>query len=52
MASQFLPPLLRRYTLKADNPSYMPHEYSSNAEASVQFTEAFLRFTEEYVSYL
>jgi phosphate:Na+ symporter len=40
------------YTLKADNPSYMPHEYSSNAEASVQFTEAFLRFTEEYVSYL
>ncbi len=40
------------YTLKAENPSYMPHEYSSNAEESVQFTEAFLRFTEEYVSYL
>ncbi len=40
------------YTLKADNPSYMPHEYSSNAEVSVQFTEAFLRFTEEYVSNL
>ena len=40
------------YTLKADNPSYMPHEYSSNAEESVQFTEAFLRYTEEYVSYL
>ena len=40
------------YTLKAENPSYMPHEYSSNAEESVQFTEAFLRFTEEYVSCL
>ncbi len=40
------------YTLKAENPSYMPHEYSSNAEESVQFTEAFLHFTEEYVSYL
>ena len=40
------------YTLKAENPSYMPHEYSSNAEESVQFTEAFLRYTEEYVSYL
>ena len=40
------------YTLKADNPSYMPHEYSSNAEESVQYTEAFLRYTEDYVSYL
>ena len=40
------------YTLKAENPSYMPHEYSSNAEESVQFTDAFLRFTEEYVSCL
>ena len=40
------------YTLKAENPSYMPHEYSSNAEESTLFTEAFLRFTEEYVSYL
>ncbi len=38
------------YTLKADNPSYMPHEYSSNAEESVQFTQDFLHYTEEYVS--
>ena len=40
------------YTLKAENPSYMPHEYSSNAEESTLFTEAFLRYTEEYVSNL
>ncbi len=40
------------YTLKAENPSYMPHEYSSNAEESTVFTEAFLRYTEEYVSNL
>lgn len=40
------------YTLKADDPSYMPHEYSSNAEASTVFTEYFLRFTEDYVSNL
>ena len=38
------------YTLKADNPSYMPHEYSSNAEESTGYTEAFLRYTEDYVS--
>ncbi len=37
-------------TLKAGNPSYMPHEYSSNAEETTVFTEAFLRFTEKYVS--
>ena len=40
------------YTLKAEKPSYMPHEYSSNAEESTVFTEAFLRYTEEYVSNL
>ena len=40
------------YTLKANNPSYMPHEYSSNAEESTVFTEAFLNYTEKYVSNL
>jgi len=40
------------YSLKAENSNYMPHEYSSNAEESTVFTEAFLRFTEKYVSYL
>ncbi len=39
-------------TLKAANPGYTPHEYTSNAEASVVFTDAFLKFTEKYVSNL
>lgn len=39
-------------TLKAGNPHYMPHEYSSSAEESTVFSEAFLRFTEKYVSNL
>lgn len=40
------------YTLKAANPNYMPHEYAANAEESTTYTEAFLRYTEAYVSNL
>ena len=39
-------------TLKSLNPQYMPHEYSSNVEASATFSEYFLHFTEKYVSTL
>lgn len=39
-------------TLKAYNPKYRPHEYNSGAEASAVFTDAFLRYTEKYISSL
>lgn len=40
------------YSLKKEYPNYMPHEYSSNAEETTVFSEAFLDFTEKYVSNL
>ena len=36
-------------TLKSLNPKYMPHEYSSSVEATENYTEQFLRYSEKYV---
>ena len=39
-------------TLKACNPKYKPHEYTSGAESSAVFSEAFLQYTEKYINSL
>ena len=40
------------YTLKVENPRYMPHEYACSVEATATYTEHFLHYTEKYVSNL